>query len=344
MSNDLSILEGAVLPDFVNPADNSLAEAAIGGIGGGQAFPRISIKGSRWRIVEDGVSTPLPSLDINAVVVGANPHVSRMYFSGAYDEDEARAPDCWSDDGVRPDPAVSTPQCSLCARCPNSVWGSKISPAGKKTLACGNMKRISVVSSDAIGGTVYELIIPGSSTKNFQKYIKNLGKFPLNYVVTNMSFDPEASYPLIEFKPNGFLTQDEYAMAEQIKASPLVKEITRAPSVPPAPPTEAELATAPPPVDDKAPPAAPAAAAPAQAAPQAPENVVPFGGTAPAPAPAAAPEPAPAASTGGFGAPQKPAGFGAAPQQQPAPDLAPASAAADISAFENEIDAFLNGK
>jgi len=341
MSNDLSILEGAVLPAFVNTEDKSLTEAAIGGIGSGQAHPRISIKGSRWRIVEDGVSTPINSLDISAIIVGANPHVSRMYFSGAYDEDEARAPDCWSDDGIRPDPAVSTPQCTLCARCPNSVWGSKISPAGKKTLACGNMKRIAVVSADAINGTVYELIIPGTSTKNFQKYVKELGKFPLNYVVTKMAFDPEASYPLLEFKPSGFLTQEEYAQAEQIKASPLVKEITRAPEVPPAPPTEAEMTAAP---ATEAAPVAPAA--PAQAAPQPTENVVPFGGTAtPSPAPAA-PQVNTAAPAAGFGAPQQPApaGFGAAPQQQPAPDLAPASAATDISAFENEIDAFLSGK
>ena len=38
---------------------SALAQSIAGGIGGGESFPRISIKGSRFRIVEGGNETVL---------------------------------------------------------------------------------------------------------------------------------------------------------------------------------------------------------------------------------------------------------------------------------------------
>ena len=65
----------AHLVDKIN-APSSLAESLMGGMssGTGEGYPRISIKGSRFRIVEDGTETVLETTGLDVVVVGANPN------------------------------------------------------------------------------------------------------------------------------------------------------------------------------------------------------------------------------------------------------------------------------
>ena len=109
---------------------SKLADTATAGIGSGAMdFPRISIKGGRFRIVEGGAETVMESSTIEVIVVGASRLLTKQWYSKPWTPDaEAVAPDCFSLDGVRPSSESSSPQSDLCAECEHNVWGSKITP------------------------------------------------------------------------------------------------------------------------------------------------------------------------------------------------------------------------
>jgi hypothetical protein len=77
---------------------SALADSLMGGMAneGGDAYPRISIKGSRFRIVEGKNETVLDSNVLEAVIVGANPKLSKTWYEKAWTPDaESTAPDCF---------------------------------------------------------------------------------------------------------------------------------------------------------------------------------------------------------------------------------------------------------
>ena len=113
---------------------SALAQSLAGGIGNGGDFPRISIKGARFRIKEGDAETVLQETSLDVVIVGANPRLSKTWYSKQWTPDaEPSAPDCYSLDGVRPHPDSADMQNDLCATCPHNAWGSKITPQGVKT-------------------------------------------------------------------------------------------------------------------------------------------------------------------------------------------------------------------
>src|SRR5215475_2182424 len=81
--------------------------AAAEGLSGG-APPRISYRAGRFRYVSgDGAitdSTEHNGVALDVVIIGANEHLSKIYYSGAYDPNspENAAPDCFSDNGTAP--------------------------------------------------------------------------------------------------------------------------------------------------------------------------------------------------------------------------------------------------
>ena len=100
-----------------------LSQSLMGGIsGGGESFPRISIKGGRFRIVEGGNETVLDTLALDVIIVGANPNLSKTWYAKAWTPDsEPSSPDCFSLTGINPDPASTQPQNDLCASCPQNA-------------------------------------------------------------------------------------------------------------------------------------------------------------------------------------------------------------------------------
>ena len=114
-----------------------LASAMTGGISSGANYPRISIKSSRFRIVEGDVENVLESTFIDVVVVGANPGISKQWFAKAWTPDaEPSSPDCFTMDGIQPDPESTQPQNDLCASCPQNAWGSRVTQTGQQLKAC----------------------------------------------------------------------------------------------------------------------------------------------------------------------------------------------------------------
>src|SRR5258706_11943225 len=78
---------------------------ALGGIKAG-SFPRISIGGSKFSIVEGGekvlLTDPdkpdLPAMELQVAVVGFNRGVSKLYYEGEFEEGSDKEPSCSSDD------------------------------------------------------------------------------------------------------------------------------------------------------------------------------------------------------------------------------------------------------
>ena len=287
---------------------SALAQSISGGLAGGSDFPRISIKGSRFRIVEGGAETVLDSTTLDVVIVGANPRLSKTYYAKQWTPDsEPSSPDCFSLDGIRPHVESTSPQNDVCAGCPQSAWGSKVTPLGQQIKACSDLKRLAVVAADDPSGPVYLLQVTPAALKGLNAYQKELSMrgIAAEIVRTRISFDTDASFPKLKFGFGGFLDEDTMLAVDDLFGSDKVKEITGE-------------ATGSEPV------------------------AIPAPAPRPAPVKAAAPAPAPAAETPkrGFGA--KPA---AAPapvaEAAPAPKAAPKKAAPvvanDASSLADDI-------
>lgn len=208
---------------------SQLSSALAGGLSGGSEYPRISIKGSRFRIVEGGAETVLEETKLAVAIVGANPRLSKTYFEKTWTPDaEPSAPDCFSLDGVQPHPDSEKPQNDLCASCPMNAFGSKVTPMGTKIKACADQKRLAVVAANDPTGPVYLLQITPAALKGLASYQKELSMrgIPVEAVKTVITFDTDASFPKLTFKFGGFLEADEYNEIEKLFGSDQVLDIT----------------------------------------------------------------------------------------------------------------------
>lgn len=304
-----------------------LGAALTGGLSSGNSFPRISIKASRFRIVEGDTETVLDSTNLDVVIVGANPRLSKTWYAKVWSKDaEPTAPDCFSLDGIGPDTESTDPQNDICASCPQNAWGSKVTDSGQQIKACSDNKRLAVVSADDASGPVYLLSVTPAALKGLNQYQKELSVrgIPPEIVKTRVSFDTDASFPKLKFTFGGFLDADVQGVVDNLFGTESVREITGE-----------TLRT---------PVAVPKIAAPAPVAPKpAVRAAVPVDEPAPAPAPAQA-----AAPKRGFGASKPVASVAAAPpaaKPTPAKAVAPVVAASassladEIAALVGEVEA-----
>ena len=298
-----------------------LGAALTGGLSSGNSFPRISIKGARFRIVEGDTETVLQSTTLDVVIVGANPRLSKTWYAKQWTPDsEPQSPDCFSLDGISPDTESNDPQNDLCATCPQNAWGSKVTPQGQEVKACADQKRLAVVSADDAEGPVYLMQVTPAALKGLNQYQKELSVrgIPPEIVKTRVSFDTDASFPKLKFTFGGFLDADVQEVVDGLFGTEQVKEVT------------GEVV--------RQAVAVPKIAAPVPVAPKPAVKVAaPVEEPAPAPAPAQA-----AAPKRGFGAPAKAATPAKAKAAAPvaAPEAASASSLADeIAALVGEVDA-----
>jgi hypothetical protein len=278
------------------------------------SFAVISYKGRNWRIkyrgedelLMDDRGVPMATLEV--AIVGISPAISKIWYDKRYSEGDNAAPDCWSTNGVAPDPASPKKQCASCAACPQNVFGSRITEAGKKGKACQDARRVAVVpvgdiENETYGGPML-LRIPPMSLGNLAKYTSDIARFNAQpYMVgTVLGFNYDVAYPEITFKTLGWLSNEDAAGVLNWISDPQVERIlsteivevshdpgdTTAGALAGGPPAAfgggAQPAVAPQPAPQPAPAPAPAAVAPQ-----------------PAPVQQAAPAAPPAKKTGGFG-------------------------------------------
>lgn len=248
---------------------SSVASAVVSD---GPSIPRISIRAGRYRLVEDGVETPV-GVSLDTIIVGANPRVSKVFYAKAFDASASDVrPDCWSNDGLKPDASVTAPVHGQCADCPNNVLGSKILPSGAKSKMCADQRHLAVVAA-ADPTKVYSMTVPVSGMKALREYFKELGNYGIGpeEVVTELGFDDAASFPKITFKQKGYVPEKAITRVDALLDSEPVKVATRVLSMPSGPALSApkaapQIAAPAPAVDDayeEEPPAPVKAAKPA---------------------------------------------------------------------------------
>lgn len=196
----------------------------LAGSGGGGK--RISIKGGKFRLMVDGEQVSVAKGDeINIVVVNAA-GVSRTYYEGTYDPNNATAPSCWSADTRVPSPDVPAEQrkSARCADCPMNIKGS----GQGDSRACRFNQRLAI-TLEGKPDDVYQLQLPATSifgeAKNgnmgMQAYAKflNAHNTPIIAVLTQMYFDENAETPKLFFKPLRPLDEPELIAAVAAKDS-----------------------------------------------------------------------------------------------------------------------------
>ena len=245
---------------------NETTSAIADALAGFDSPPRISIRGSRYRLVEGGVETVVgTSLDV--VIVGANPHTSKVFFAGEYDPDaDNTRPDCSSADGKTPDANIDDPVCGSCHQCPNNVLGSKITNQGSKSKLCGDVRYLAVVPATD-PHKVYSMNISIMAMKPLRTYVQGLGNYGIvpEEVVTALGFDDDASYPLVTFSQGKFLPEAAIAAVEGVQATPEVAVAIKTDIAAAALPAPAEPATNVAQIEDAKPKAAAKKAAPKKA-------------------------------------------------------------------------------
>lgn len=222
---------------------SSLGSALSSGISDGVSIPRISIKGSRFRINDNGAETVLPDHTLEIIIVGANPNLSKTWYKKAWTPDsEPASPDCSSLDGIRPSADSAEPQNDLCASCPQNQWGSKVTPQGQRIKACADQKRLAVVAANDPSGPVYLLQVTPAALRGLNQYQKDLSVrgIPAEVVKTKVSFDTKASFPKLEFTFGGFLTPEQQEIVDGLFGSSQVHEVTGEATAPPVAKIEVE--------------------------------------------------------------------------------------------------------
>lgn len=220
---------------------NKFGDAADDLISGSGGFPVLSIRGSKWRIKSGGEEVPLtnaesgdPVASLELVVIRAGKELSKNYYGKQYVEGDDSPPDCFSVDGIRPDPQAEKPQCDTCAACPHNVWGSKITPQGNKTKACSDSKILAVtftsdMANESLGGPMM-LRVPAASLKDLTRFAKGMKQkgFVPQQISMRVGFDLEASYPKLTFKAVRPLTQEEVNTIGELYDSDQVADIIHA--------------------------------------------------------------------------------------------------------------------
>jgi len=222
--SDLTVFNSAQVPDFAR--NNELSETALALTGGstGSSIKRISIKGGVFRLVSGGKEVAsIEDRHLDVIIVKAAPKVSRIFYAGAYDKDAAAAPpDCWSNDGEKPDASAKNKQAQTCLSCPQNQAGS----GQGNSRACRYQQRLAVVLENNPGGDVLQLTLPATSVfgkedgdkRPLQAFARHLALAnpPINpeQIVTRMKFDTKAESPKLFFSPVRWLTNDEYAVVK----------------------------------------------------------------------------------------------------------------------------------
>ena len=227
MSN-ITLFNPSQAPAFAR--NNALSETALALTGGGTgaSTKRISIKGGVFRLVAGGKEiAAIDERHLDVIIVKAAPKVSRIFYAKAYDSENITGPDCFSNDGEKPDAAAQNKQAPTCINCPQNQAGS----GQGNSRACRYQQRLAVVLENNPNGDVLQLTLPATSVfgkedgdkRPLQAYARHLALSnpPVNpeQIVTRMRFDTKAESPKLFFQPVRWLTDEEYAVVQEQAAS-----------------------------------------------------------------------------------------------------------------------------
>ncbi len=225
------------VPAHARNAKSAAMQAMAGGMAGGGFGNRISLKNSKFRLIQQGKEVEVlqvSSLDV--VIFALAPHVQRIYYDGVYETGSKDKPACYSLDGITPAADSTKLQSTKCTICPQNVKGS-----GRQgnTKACAYKKRVIVLPPDDLEGMPYALDISGMSMFgddipsdnkfSFKGFFEKLSahSVAIDAIVTRLSFDDAASVPKLHFGPVRVLTEEEYGVVLQRVNDPEVQKMLK---------------------------------------------------------------------------------------------------------------------
>lgn len=237
MSYELMIPEE--VPSYIlNPELAKQAnEDVLFGISAG-ALPRIKLSGKQFTLVNsNGEETPVRPADmfqapngnlyLLIIVLRVKREVQKSWYASKYNpNEEGRTPDCFSNDGVTPDPLAPSKQCETCANCQYNAYGSGKDQNGNPTngKACSDNK-IAAVFVPKVG--VHKFKVPPASIKNLGAYVRELNKrgISIGNVKTLVGFDLKATFPVLTFEFGGFVPEPLLPQLAEMAQSSDAEEI-----------------------------------------------------------------------------------------------------------------------
>lgn len=194
------------------------------GTGVSSSYAVIGIKGKVWSVKFSGEETQLmrddgdgPRNSIEVVIVKASPAISKIFYKDGYVDGANQPPDCWSGNGVTPDPSVKNKVNPTCADCPMNAWGSRTTDAGKQAKGCADSRRVALVpladlDNEQQGGPML-LRVPAASLKDLKAYGDTLKsyQFPYYAAATRIAFDPAEAFPKLVLTAVRPLDEEELA-------------------------------------------------------------------------------------------------------------------------------------
>ena len=211
------------LPDYLKEVQLDDVTKALAG--GDSQTKRIALGANKFVLKVNGTEiSKTPTNKLEVVIVNASKHVSRTFYAKAWDpKGDAAPPDCWSNDGEKPDPTAKDPQSTSCIGCQQDINGS----GQGNTKACRKNRRVAVVLASDLDGDVYQMTLQSKSIfydmkdpgdlehMPFNQYAKYVGSqgYNLNTLVTEMRFDEDSTVGKLFFRPVRFLEKHEWDVA-----------------------------------------------------------------------------------------------------------------------------------
>lgn len=218
----------------------SVDNAALGQVRSG--FPVLSLKGKRFNLVEGGERTVIldprtdePANSITVAMIRVNPGISKAWYPNGYVEGSTEKPECFSNDGIKPDASATSPQAKTCAACPHNQFNTARDEKGgtRGGKACPDTKRVAVAQIDELDKPIL-LRVPPTSLKNLASHGKFLAEKGVDarWAATKIGFDPETTHQVLTFRAVGFLTDEAIAQVEAMQTDEVVLQITGESAVP----------------------------------------------------------------------------------------------------------------
>lgn len=154
----------------------------------GDAVPVLSIGGNTFTLIDQDNTKVVSKIDedgnlyVDVHIVDAAFNTSKMFWKEKFSqkEDEQKAPDCFSNDGVKPDPQSTEKQCTFCNECQWNVWGTAIGDQGTgKGKRCRDVWKVAVVVPSFSATALWQLRIPPASLKNWKAFMAQFSEFML---------------------------------------------------------------------------------------------------------------------------------------------------------------------
>lgn len=194
----------ANLPINIEDAIRKQLEAQKGQLG---ALPanKISLRNKEFSLPDGQKGPTLECVVLDFVWFMVN-------YPGVYNSNNPQKPNCFAvgrenpepkpdEIGLKPHPSAADPQHTDCKECPKNQWKSAASGNGK---ACKNQRRLVVLAPNAdVGSEPMSIYVSPGGLRYFDAYVARLqnehGLLPVQ-VITKISFDPNQTYPLLNFE------------------------------------------------------------------------------------------------------------------------------------------------